>query len=198
VFDLADHPFATPFQLRRAIDDHDDDNRSRQAWAYAIQSERGAMAHRILVERGRPSQSGASPFAHLQGRATALLNTVLQRAECVKTADNPGLCEKPAISSQSTTWIIVGVIIGLILAGTLAVLLFLHMRRRKRDRQEDVQDQFQMSDYGLDDGAMAARPRKTEGQARLSFDDLPRPGVPANGARNPFSDEYSPNRSSKS
>jgi hypothetical protein len=72
--------------------------------------EHSAMTHRLLDPRGRPSQSSASAFSYLQGRAAAVFNNVIGRAECVATAENPGLCEKPTISSQSVTWIIVGVI----------------------------------------------------------------------------------------
>lgn len=68
------------------------------------------MVSRLLDARGRPSQSSASALSHFQGRAATILNNLMQRADCVATAENPGLCEKPAISSQSTTWVIVGVI----------------------------------------------------------------------------------------
>ena len=153
------------------------------------------MASRLLDARGRPSQSSASALSHLQGRAATVLNKLMQRAECVATAENPGLCEKPAISSQSTTWIIVGVIIGLLVTVTLSVMLFFHIRKRKRDRQEDMASSngFTLDDYGLDTGNSVAR--KPQGQNRLSFDDLPRPGAPPSVARNPFADDSTPNRS---
>jgi hypothetical protein len=151
------------------------------------------MAHRLLDSRGRPSQSSPSAFSHLQGRAATVFNHVLRRAECVATAENPGLCEKPAISTQSVTWIIVGVIIGLLVTVTLSVMLFFHLKKKKRDRQEDVADQFDMSDYGLGDNNSR---RKPPGPARLSFDDLPRPGPPSGGG-NPFSDDSTPNRSAE-
>ncbi|KAK1753143.1 hypothetical protein QBC47DRAFT_281551, partial [Echria macrotheca] len=69
------------------------------------------------------------------------------------------LCEKPRASTQQTTWIIVGVILGLLLVGTLCVLVFFHLKKKKRDQREDVEDQFQMSDYGLDDQP-GSRPKK--------------------------------------
>ncbi|KAK0648591.1 hypothetical protein B0T16DRAFT_456058 [Cercophora newfieldiana] len=153
------------------------------------------MAHRLLDSRGRPSQSSASAFSHIQGRAAAVFNTVMGRAECVATAENPGLCEKPAISTQSVTWIIVGVVIGLLVTVTLSVMLFFHLKKRKRDRQEDVNDPFALDDYGVAERGGAGR-AKPQGRPRLSFDDLPQPGAP-NGGRNPFSDTSTPNRSAE-
>jgi len=77
---------------------------------------------------------------------------------------------------------------GLLVVGTLSVMLFFHLKKKKREKQEDREDQFQMSDYGLDDGPMSSsQARKTQAQPRLSFDDLPRPGPPP--SRNPFSDD---------
>jgi len=157
------------------------------------------MAHRLLDSRGRPSQSSPSRVSHLQGRVATAFNTVLSRAEagkeCVPTPENPGLCEKPAISTQSVTWIIVGVIIGLLVTVTLSVMLYFHLKKRKRDSLEDRADQYDAEDYGL--GAVSSR-RKPQGQARLSFDDLPRLGPPAaTGGRNPFSDASTPNRSAE-
>lgn len=68
--------------------------------------------------------------------------------------------------------------------------MFFHMKKRKAEKREDVEDQFQMSDYGLDDGP-ASRHKKPQGPQRLSFDDLPQPGQPQNGKLNPnpFSDD---------
>ncbi|EGS22364.1 uncharacterized protein CTHT_0018900 [Thermochaetoides thermophila DSM 1495] len=61
------------------------------------------------------------------------------------------LCEKPAISSNSTTWVIVGVIVGSLIFLALSILVVLHFRRRRQDKREDMEERFQPSDYGLDD-----------------------------------------------
>jgi len=76
--------------------------------------------------------------------------------------------------------------------GTLCVLVFFHMKKKKRERREDSEDQFQMSDYGLDDQP-GSQPKKPQGEQRLSFDDLPRPGAAPTSNRNlnpnPFADD---------
>lgn len=109
-----------------------------------------------------------------------------EEKEC-HPAPGVDVCKKPAIANQSTTWIIVGVIAGVLVFSTIGVLLFLHRRKTKRDKREDIEDQFQMSDYGLDDvpGAVVRPPPKGAEQ-RLSMDDLPRPGGVRTGHMNPF------------
>lgn len=64
------------------------------------------------------------------------------------------------------------------------------MKKRKSEKREDLDDQFQMSDYGLDDGP-TSRHKKPQGPQRLSFDDLPQPGgIPSRNLNpNPFSDD---------
>lgn len=71
-------------------------------------------------------------------------------------------------------------------------MLFFHLKKGRREKREDLEDQFQMSDYGLDEGPMAARPRtaKPPTSQRLSFDDLPQPGM-ASRTANPFDDALS-------
>jgi hypothetical protein len=71
-------------------------------------------------------------------------------------------------------------------------MLFFHLKKHRREKREDLEDQFQMSDYGLDDRPVAGRSRKSKPPTsqRLSFDDLPQPGVPKRTA-NPFDDALS-------
>ncbi len=83
---------------------------------------------------------------------------------------------------------------GVLVISTLCIMLFFHLKKKKRDQREDLDDQFQMSDYGLDEGQMpAGRAKQPRGPQRLSFDDLPRPGGPP--TRNPFSDDAVSDRS---
>ena len=86
---------------------------------------------------------------------------------------------------------------GLLVTVTLCVMLFFHIKKRKRDKQEDMMTSngFSLDDYGLESGP--SQPRKPQGQARLSFDDLPRPGGPPSTAPNPFADGSTPNRSAE-
>lgn len=71
-------------------------------------------------------------------------------------------------------------------------MLFFHLKKGRREKREDLEDQFQMSDYGLDDGPMTGQPKnaKPPPTQRLSFDDLPQPGMPSRTA-NPFDDALS-------
>lgn len=105
---------------------------------------------------------------------------------------SPHLCEKPAVSSQTMTYAIVGSVLGLLVFSTLSIMLFFHLKKHRREKREDREDQFQMSDYGLDDGPVAGRSRKSKPPTsqRLSFDDLPQPGMPKRTA-NPFDDAMS-------
>lgn len=48
---------------------------------------------------------------------------------------------------------------GVLIFTTLAVLFMLHRRKMMRDKREDMDDRFQMSDYGLDDGRPSRKPR---------------------------------------
>lgn len=81
---------------------------------------------------------------------------------------------------------------GLFVFGTLSVMLFFHLKKKKRDERDDIEDQFQMSDYGLDE-TVSSRSKKPQGPQRLSFDDLPKPGQPNRNlqANNPFDDTQS-------
>jgi len=104
---------------------------------------------------------------------------------------SPHLCEKPAVSSNTLTFAIVGSVLGLLVLSTLSIMLYFHLKKRRREKREDLEDQFQMSDYGLDDGPpVAGRTRKSPPMQRLSFDDLPQPGVPKKTV-NPFDDNLS-------
>ncbi|KAK5662147.1 hypothetical protein OQA88_8052 [Cercophora sp. LCS_1] len=139
--------------------------------------------------------AGRSPVpSHLSTawrRASSLAQLVGREEEC-KSPQGVNLCEKPAVSTQKVTWIVVGVVLGLFVFGTLSVLLFFHLKKKKRDERDDIEDQFQMSDYGLDD-PVSARAKKPQGPQRLSFDDLPKPGQPNRNlqANNPFDDTQS-------
>lgn len=104
--------------------------------------------------------------------------------------ESPHKCEKPAVSSQTVTIAIVATVLGLLVVSTLSIMVFFHLKKRSREKREDLEDQFQMSDYGLEDRPMPGRARKppTQASQRLSFDDLPQPGKPQ---PNPFDDTQS-------
>ena len=56
----------------------------------------------------------------------------------------------------------------------MGVLLFFHLKRQKQDKREDMNDQFQMSDYGLDEVPGMKRksgPRRTP--SKLSLEGSP-------------------------
>ncbi|KAK3312809.1 hypothetical protein B0H66DRAFT_607867 [Apodospora peruviana] len=138
------------------------------------------------------------PPLHI-GRAAHALRKFVQRGIIAAREDDkecrPGnganLCEKPAVSSQSSTWIIVGVVIAAVVLGTLAVVLYFHFKNKKKSEREDLEDRFAMADYGLDEAAAANRSSKRKSrqlpqgagsgqqqQPKLSLDDLrPPPGV---------------------
>jgi len=145
------------------------------------------MASPLLTLRDGP------PPSTLLTRTVAILGHLVARADDdVDCKASPHLCEKPAVSSTTMTYAIVGSVLGLLIISTVSIMLYFHLKRRKREKSEDLEDQFQMSDYGLDDGPVAGRSRgpKPPTSQRLSFDDLPQPGMPKRTA-NPFDDTMS-------
>lgn len=132
------------------------------------------------TQRGvRPSLM-ASEMAHqLKRSATEAIHQLLNRAllqrddSCSEDDGGVNRCKKPAIASQGTTWIIVGVIVGIILVGALSVLLFLHIKTKRRNEREDLEDRFQMADYGLEPptGSAQIAPIGGNGKPKLSLDD---------------------------
>ncbi|KAK0610043.1 hypothetical protein B0T17DRAFT_621319 [Bombardia bombarda] len=120
-----------------------------------------------------PANVKRAAIQALSGLRQALV-VAREDKECVASA-NANLCEKPAVSSQGSTWAIVGSILGILFFGTLGVLLYLHLRKNKREKQEDLSDQYNMADYGLPESAAvtARKPQQGQSQPKLSLDDLP-------------------------
>ncbi|KAK4099137.1 hypothetical protein N658DRAFT_517565 [Parathielavia hyrcaniae] len=159
----------------------------------------------ITEPRGEGGGAPTGLFGANVRRALAYL--VRREEDKCHPQPNVDLCEKPAISSTSVTWIIVGVCIGLLVVGLSAVLIFLHFRRKKRDKREDMDDRFESSDYGLDEMPASRKPRPDDsmklhegsphGYGRRSRDPLQvgtepklQPGQ-LDGHLNPFDDASS-------
>jgi hypothetical protein len=90
---------------------------------------------------------------------------------------------------------------------TFVVLMVLHYRRKKQDKAEDMNDRFQMSDWGMDEGPSSRKPPMDNGsqdgsphiQPRRSREPLQAGTEPkyhggqpnGNGHLNPFDDAVS-------
>ncbi|KAK3385333.1 hypothetical protein B0H63DRAFT_181666 [Podospora didyma] len=156
------------------------------------------MARSLEARGGGMGESSQSPVRSLKravvSRTNALLNAVLiGREDCVNTAES-NTCEKPAASSKTVTWIIVGVVLGLLLFGTLSVMLYFHLKKTKREKSEDMEDRFHMDDYGVDI-MPAARSNHPTGPSKRSLDESisaddrsrsPLPGAAPRAHLNPF------------
>ena len=68
------------------------------------------MASQLVEGRGTSLQSPASALSNLQARAVHFLSNI-RRQEEDKCKVSPNLCEKPAVSAQTTTWVVVGVVL---------------------------------------------------------------------------------------